>query len=101
MSDTATIGLPEAAHQLGVSIRVLRRAIRSGKLPAPPHLTATSKLPAGWVQEAKAAIEASPKALVAAFPQKVPPFARFKGTSVWRQFKRRAREYADFRAQNA
>ena len=29
---------------------------------------------------------------------KVPPFARFKGTSVWKQFKRRAREYALYKA---
>ena len=30
--------------------------------------------------------------------QKVPPFARFKGTSAWRKYRRRAREYARFRA---
>ena len=30
--------------------------------------------------------------------QKVPPFARFKGTSAWRKDRRRAREYARFRA---
>jgi hypothetical protein len=29
---------------------------------------------------------------------KVPPFARFKGTSAWRKDHRRAREYARFRA---
>ena len=29
---------------------------------------------------------------------KVPPFARFKGTSAWKQYRRRAREYALFRA---
>ena len=29
---------------------------------------------------------------------KVPPFARFKGTSAWRKDRRRAREYARFRA---
>ncbi len=30
--------------------------------------------------------------------QKVPPFARYKGTSAWRKYRRRAREYALFRA---
>ena len=30
--------------------------------------------------------------------QKVPPFARFKGTSAWHKDRRRAREYARFRA---
>lgn len=30
--------------------------------------------------------------------QKVPPFARFKGTSAWRKYRNRAREYARFRA---
>ena len=29
---------------------------------------------------------------------KVPPFARFKGTSAWRKDRRRAREYALFLA---
>jgi len=30
--------------------------------------------------------------------QKVPAFARYKGTSAWRKDRRRAREYARFRA---
>lgn len=30
--------------------------------------------------------------------QKVPPFARYEGTSAWRKDRRRAREYARFRA---
>ncbi len=30
--------------------------------------------------------------------QKVPPFARYQGTSAWRKDRRRAREYAKFRA---
>ena len=30
--------------------------------------------------------------------QKVPPFARFKGTSAWRKYRKRAREYAVFQA---
>jgi len=31
--------------------------------------------------------------------QKVPPFARYEGTSAWRKNRRRAREYARFRAE--
>ncbi len=30
--------------------------------------------------------------------QKVPPFARYEGTSAWRKDRRRVREYARFRA---
>lgn len=30
--------------------------------------------------------------------QKVPPFARYRGTSAWRKDRRRAHEYARFRA---
>ncbi len=33
--------------------------------------------------------------------QKVPPFARYKGTSAWRKDRRRAREYARFLASQA
>jgi hypothetical protein len=30
--------------------------------------------------------------------QKVPPFARYEGTSAWRKDRRRVREYARFKA---
>ncbi len=46
----------------------------------------------------------SPSSLPEAAPslrkvrQKVPPFARYKGTSAWRKDRRRAREYARFLA---
>ena len=30
--------------------------------------------------------------------QKVPPFARYEGTSAWRKYRRRVREYTRFRA---
>ena len=33
-----------------------------------------------------------------ALRQKVPPFARYEGTSAWRKNRRRVREYARFRA---
>ncbi len=101
MNDTASIGLPGAARQLGVSVRVLRRAIRTGRLAAPEQLSATSTLPSDWVQSAKAAIEASPQTLGSATPQKVPPFARYRGTSAWRKYSTRVKEYAEYRANQA
>ena len=45
-----------------------------------------------------AAHPAKPARPARATRQKVPPFARFKGTSAWRKDRRRAREYARFRA---
>jgi hypothetical protein len=98
MSDTAKLGLTEAASRLGVTIGVLRRAIRAGKLPAPPHLTATSHLPADWLASAQAAVDASPNVLGRNSPQKVPAFARYKGTSAWRKYRHRVRAYALFQA---
>ena len=97
MSDISTLGLPEAAHSLGVPVRVLRQAIRTGKIPAPAHLTATSPLSAEWLESAHAAVTASPKALTRVFPQKVPPFARYEGTSAWRKYAKRVREYNKFK----
>jgi hypothetical protein len=100
MSDT-TIGFPEAARRLGVPLRVLRQAIRTGKIPAPPNQAATASLPAAWLAGAEAAVNASPKALSRSFSQKVPPFARYEGTSAWRKYTNRVREYALFRAKAA
>jgi hypothetical protein len=96
MGETSTLGFPEAARRLGVTIRVLRRAIRTGRLPAPPHLAATASLPAEWFASAQAAVAASPKALSRSTTQKVPAFARYEGTSVWRKYRNRVREYARF-----
>ncbi|MDR3532644.1 MAG: hypothetical protein P4L90_19090 [Rhodopila sp.] len=98
MTDTITLGLPEAARSLGVTIRVLRRAIRAGRIPAPPHLTATVSLSAEWLSSARAAVEASPNALRRNVRQKVPAFARYEGTSAWHKYSVRVREYARFRA---
>ena len=98
MNDTTKFGLPAAARGLGVSLRVLRRAIRAGKIPAPAHLTATAVLSAEWLSSAKAAVEASPDALRSNTPQKVPAFARYEGTSAWHKYRNRVREYARFRA---
>ena len=98
MSDTSTFGFPEAARRLGVSVRALRLAIRAGKIPAPPHLTATATLTVDWFDSARAAVEASPKALSRACRQKVPAFARYEGTSAWRKYSNRVREYTRFHA---
>jgi hypothetical protein len=98
MSETSTLSFPEAAHRFGVSIRVLRRAIRTGRLPAPPSLTATASLPAEWFASAQAAVAASPKALNRSATQKIPAFARYEGTSAWRKYPNRVRDYARFRA---
>jgi hypothetical protein len=98
MTDTTTFGLPDAARSFGVPIRVLRRAIRAGKIPAPPHLTATVSLSPEWLSSAQAAVAASPKALSRNARQKVPAFARYKGTSAWHKHRVRVRQYARFRA---
>ena len=60
MSDTTPLGFPAAAQTLGVSVRALRQAIRTGTLPAPPQAGATAVLPAEWVEHAKTATEAAP-----------------------------------------
>ncbi len=96
MSEASTLGFPEAAQRLGVTIRILRRAIRTGRLPAPPHLSATASLPAEWFASVQAAVAASPKALSRSTTQKVPAFARYEGTSAWRKYPNRVREYARF-----
>lgn len=38
------------------------------------------------------------KVVYATKKQKVAPFARFKGTSAWRKYKSKAREYTRFKA---
>lgn len=98
MTDTSTLSLPQAARRLGVSVRVLRRAIRTGKVPAPAHLAATIPLTAEWLASVEAAVQASPKVFTSVLPQKVPPFARYEGTSAWRKYPNRVREYARFQA---
>jgi hypothetical protein len=93
-----TVGFPEAARRLGVPLRVLRRAIRAGRLPAPPSLAATASIPADWLQSAETAAAASPKVLSRSAPQKIPAFARYKGTSAWRKYTNRVQAYATFQA---
>jgi hypothetical protein len=98
MTDTSTFGFPEAASRLGVSLRVLRHAIRAGKVPAPANQAATAKLTSAWFDSVLEAVNASPTALVRTPAYKVAPFARYVGTSAWRKYTNRVREYARFRA---
>ncbi len=98
MTDTSPLGLPEAARRLGVPVRVLRHAMRTGKVPAPARVTATITLSAEWLASVEAAVAASPNALGRSFTQKVPPFARYRGTSAWRKYTNRVREYTRFYA---
>ena len=97
MSDDVPIGLPAAARALGMSLRNLRQAIWSGHVEAPANLSATATLPPGWVTSAAAALAATPRP-VGRRRQKVPPFARYEGTSAWRKYPTRVREYAQFLA---
>jgi transcription elongation factor len=101
MTDTITFGLPDAARSLGVPIRVLRRAIRAGRIPAPAHLTATVSLSPEWLTSARAAAAASPNTLSRNPGQKTPAFARYKGTSAWHKYRVRVRGYANFKATQA
>jgi predicted outer membrane lipoprotein len=98
MSEPATLGFPEAARRLGVALWVLRRAIRTGRLPAPPHATATATIPAAWLEHVEAAVKDKPELLSRSFQQKVPAFARYEGTSAFRKYGHRVREYAHFKA---
>ena len=98
MSDTTQIGLPEAARHLGVTIRVLRRAIRAGALPSPGPMAATAVLYPEWVAGARQAAKAAPKSLRRGGKQKVPAFARYEGTSAWRKYTNRVRAFNAFRA---
>ncbi len=101
MTDTTILGLPEAAGYFGVSISVLRRAIRAGHIPGPSPLTATSVFPADWFETAKAALAEHPKALNRNLKQKAPAFAHYQGTSAWRKYATRVRDYAAFKAKQA
>jgi len=99
MTEPTTLGFPEAAARLGVSLRVLRHAIRAGKIPAPTPNTALATISPEWLDSAKNAVEANPAALNRAFPQKAPPFARYQGTSAWRKYPARVRAHAQFQAE--
>jgi excisionase family DNA binding protein len=101
MSEAAVFGYPEAATRLGVSVGTLRRAIRAGRVPAPAQDGATATLTAAWLDEVKAAAKAQPGALSRAISLKAPPFAHYPGTSAWRKYRSRVREYYRFLAATA
>ena len=92
------MGLPEAARRLGVSVRTLRHAMRAGTIQTPANMTATTALSSEWLAGAQSAAEASPGILSSGRRQKVPAFARYQGTSAWRKYSHRVRQYARFRA---
>lgn len=98
MSDSASIGFPEAARRLGVSLRTLHQAIRDGRIPAPPQRSATAALPFHWVESAAVALAETSRAQRSTQRQKVLPFARYEGTSAWHEYHTRVREYARYRA---
>ena len=95
MTESTTLGFPEAAARLGVSIRVLRAAIRAGRVPAPAQNGATARLTAAWLASVEAA---APGALRSVVSQKVVPFARYEGTSCWRKYRTCVRDYYAFQA---
>ena len=96
----STLSLPAAASHLGVPVRVLRRAIRLGTVPAPANLNALSLLSQEWFASVQLAVAANPRALKV-FPQKVPAFARYEGTSCFRKYPNRVREFNAHKAKLA
>jgi hypothetical protein len=98
MSETSNLGFSEAAAHFGVSIRVLRRAIRAGTIPAPAKSNAVASLSPEWIASVAEAVKTSPGALSRRLPQRVPPFARYEGTSAWRKYASRVRDFAHFQA---
>ena len=97
MNDTSNLGFPAAASQLGVSLRVLRHAIRTGKIAAPAQNTATARLSAEWLAGAQKAVAEQPLSR-ALKPQRAAPFAHYEGTSAWRKYKTRVRDYNNYHA---
>ena len=95
-----TLSLIDAAHHLGVPVRVLRRAMRLGTIPAPANLNALSQLSQEWLASAQLAAVANPKAFKV-FPQKVPAFARYVGTSAFRDKPNRVREFNAHKAKTS
>jgi hypothetical protein len=97
MNDTSNFGFPAAAQQLGVSLRVLRHAIRTGKIAAPAQNTATASLSAAWLAEARKTAAEAPLSR-ALKPRPAAPFAHYEGTSCWRKYKDRVRDYNNYHA---
>ena len=101
MTDTSALGFPQAAARLGVPVRVLRAAIRSGRLPSPGKVNAVASLSPEWLASAEAAVKENPGALNRTFAHGAPPFARYPGTSAWRKYANRVRDYYRFLAETA
>jgi hypothetical protein len=100
VTETSKLGFPEAAKRLGVSIRILRQAIHDGKIPAPgAEVTAVSPLTREWLTGVQKTAKVSPEVFKHATRQKTPAFARYEGTSAWRKYRSRVREF--YRAQAA
>ncbi len=94
MSETeGSMGFPEAARRLGVPLRVLRQAIRAGRLEKPPVGSATAHVPAAWLAAAQARVESERGVFSRALTQKVPAFARYEGTSAWRKYRAKVRAF--------
>jgi hypothetical protein len=99
VTSSSTLGFPQAAQALGVSIRTLRQAIRNGKIPAPgASTTAVSALTPEWLSSVHQTAKTSPGCFKHHDRQAVPPFARYEGTSAWRKYSRRVRAYNRNRA---
>jgi hypothetical protein len=102
MTDTSTVGFAEAAARLGVTVRVLRRAIRAGRVPAPAaKVSAVTPLTTAWLEGVLAAADENPAVLTRETAQKVVPFARYPGTSAWRKYHTRVTDYYRFLAETA
>ncbi len=94
MTKSTTLGFPQAAQALGVSIRTLRQAIRNGKIPAPgANVTAVTTLTPEWLASVQQTAKASPDRFKDSGRPAVPAFARYEGTSAWRKFHRRVHAY--------
>jgi len=98
MTDSSHLSLHAAAHRLHVPVRILRNAIRAGKLPAPGSMGATAPVSDEWFASVETAVAATPAALRRGPSEAVPAFARYEGTSAWRKYSNRVREYNNFRA---
>ncbi len=97
MSDLP-LSFPAAAARLGVKPRILRSAIRAGKIPAPAALGALASISPEWIASVQEAATANTKLFSGIKKPKVPAFARYEGTSAWRKYTSRVRAFTAFRA---
>ena len=88
---------PAGRFAAGAAARHSRRQDKRAKAKEIRE-AATAKLTSAWFDSVLEAVNASPTALVRTPAYKVAPFARYVGTSAWRKYTNRVREYARFRA---